>query len=170
MPRRKKKWAWQYSWAKEILRLAIIAEDISPEHTYDEIHGWHPEVEETDRAKLPGRVRGLRKQISTDQGLSATDEAALDHDRKLFPIPEFNYRGEPRWEGSSAQRLLKEDIKKGAHLTMTPEEFYYSRPEYTNSYGLTIIRQHIYQEVKFVKYCDFRNDKKKSMFISFKRK
>lgn len=159
---KKKKWNWEYSWAKEILRMALVDGDISPQHTYDEMHAWHPEIQETDRRLLPNRVRSLQKQIKDDTGKAEADALAYAHDRSLFPIPTHNHRGEPRWQGSEAERLLKEDIKNGIHLTMSPMEFYDSREVYSTDYSEDVIRHHIYQEIKLIKYCKYRNDKKKS--------
>lgn len=162
------KWGWEKSWAKEILRLAIIHGDITDKHTYDEIHVWHPEVEKTDRTKLGGRVRGLRAQLAEDDKAAKEDDLALQHDRKLFPIRETNYRGEPRWPGSVAERLLKQDIKEGKHLAMAPLAFYDSRDEY-KLYSTDVIRAHIYQEVKLQKYYLYRNDAKEKSLLKFNK-
>lgn len=163
---KQKKWNWRNSWAKEILREAIMVGDIKEEHTYDEIYQWHPEITFTDRAKLPARVRALRAQVTGDTSSAESDALALEHDRKLYPIPSHNYRGEPRWDGSDAQRMLKADIVAGVHLSMTPVQFYVSRPVY-EAYSSDVIRQHIYQEVKYQKYCLYRNDKNKSKYVRF---
>ena len=162
------KWGWENSWAKEILREAIKCGDITSDHTYDEMHVWHPEVEKTDRQKLPGRVRGLRQQVDQDKTAAQSDAIALAHDRKLFPIPDTNYRGEPRWQGSNAEKILKSDIKDGKHLLCKPSEYYQLHKEY-EPYSVDVIRAHIYQEVKFQKYCLYRNDKKKSQFLTFRK-
>ena len=159
-------WRWMTSWAKEILREAIMKGDILPEHTHDEIHGWHPEVELTDRKKLPGRIRALRQQVAHDSDAAEDDALALAHDRKLYPMPTHNHRGEPRWQGSAAERKLKADIVANHHLTMTPHEFYKSRPEY-EEYSGDVIREHLYQEVKFQKYCHYRNVKRQSQYVKF---
>ena len=162
------KWGWEKSWAKEILRTAISNGDITLAHTYDEIHSWHTEVEATDRKKLPGRVCGLRDQVSADKKAADSDEIALLHDRALYPTPTENFRGEPRWQGSEAEKKLKEDIAAGVHLTMTPAEF--ASLSIFDDYPESIIRQHIYQEVKFQKYCLYRNEKKASTFVKFSSK
>lgn len=163
----KQKWSWQHSWAKEILREAIQNEDITNMHTYDEIHAWHPEVQQTDRSKLPSRVRTLRAQVLADTGAAQDDALALEHDRKLYPMSTENYRGEPRWQGSDAEQKLKSDVAAGVHLTMLPADYYSSRPEY-QAYSRDTIRGHIYQEIKLQKYCAFRNDKKKKQFVWIK--
>jgi len=163
-----KKWGWENSWAKEILRQGIIAGDIPALATYDQIHGFHAEVLKTDRSKIPARVRALRKQIADDDGAANSDAQDLERDRKLFPIKLHDYKGEPRWQGSSAEKQLKKDVANQIHLTMNPTEFYQSNSLYYNSYCQETIRKHIYQEIKFQKYCLWRNDKKKTSFTVIK--
>lgn len=161
----KLKWNWQFSWAKEILRLAIANGDITEKHSYNEIHMWHPEIEATERSKLPGRIRGLREQVKEDAEAAKSDSIDLAHDRKLYPIPTHNYRGEERWEGSLAQRTLKQQIAEEVHKSMQPAEF--ASQDVFKNYPEDIIRQHIYLEIKFQKYCLYRNEKKKSKEVRF---
>lgn len=71
--------------------MALASGDITPEHTYDEIFLWHPEVALTSRSQLASHVRALRKQVAEDDVKAAEDEAALVHDRALFAIPNTNY-------------------------------------------------------------------------------
>lgn len=160
------KWRWEKSWAKEILRQAVYNGDITTEHSYDEIHAWHPEVQSTDRSKLPGRMRGLREQVLVDSDEADKDALALAHDRKLYKVPTHNYRGEPRWEGSDAQKKLKMEIAQGVHLTMSPADF--ACRAVFQDYPEDVIREHIYQEIKFQKYCKYRNDAKKKSMITLK--
>ena len=160
-----KKWKWEDSWAKEILRLAILNGDITDKHTLDEIHLWHPEVQATDRSKLSGRIRSLKDQVHTDKECAIQDDIDLTRDRKMFPIPSHNYRGEPRSEGSQAERILKEEIAKGEHLKEKPSIF--ASRQVFQDYPDDVIRDHIYQEIKFQKYCLYRKDKKNSKLLSF---
>jgi hypothetical protein len=57
----------------------------------------------------------------------------------------------PRWAGSAAERLLKNDITDGQHLLMKPQTLYQSRLEY-QQFNLTTFRGHIYQEIKRRKF------------------
>lgn len=164
MAPKKKEWKWETSWAKEVIRLALINGEITSTTSYDTIHKFHPEIAKTDRSKLPNRVRGLRQQVARDNGLAQSDAADLEHDRAIYPEPTHNYKGEPRWPGSMAESKLKAAVAAGEHLTLTPAEFYKSLEEYFEPYSLETIRKHIYQEVKFQKYCDWRNDKPKKAF------
>jgi hypothetical protein len=149
--------AWAQSDAKKLL-----SEDIM-NGTVDGM-GWRDVVQtrrkymQSSRRLFANRLKNLRKQIDTAKGIAVDEEAALAHDRALFPIPSHNYRGEPRWDGSEAQRLLKHDIANGVHATMKPVDFQQTRPEYRDGYPLAVFRGHIYQEIRFSKFCQWRQD------------
>ena len=61
------------------------------------------------------------------------------------------FAGVPQWEGSEAQRLLKEDVAAGNHVGKTPTQFRLTRPEY-QVYNAAFIGGHIKQEVKRRKF------------------
>jgi hypothetical protein len=86
----------------------------------------------------------------------ALDSAALAHDRRIHPKAANNHRGEPRWEGSDAERLLRQDMDEGKHKTMKPQLLYNMRNEYYENYPLKIFREHIYQEEKRRKFLAIR--------------
>jgi len=73
-------------------------------------------------ATFARRLRDLRKQASGDEGQAAQDEIALKRAIDNHPVPLKNHRGEPQWNGSEAQRLLKEDIAAGKQLGLTPSK------------------------------------------------
>jgi len=101
---------------------------------------------------FPGRLRDARKQIICKNSRSALDSAALAHDREIYPKAAYNHRGEPRWEWSEAERLLRQDMDEGKHKTMKPQLVYQLRKEYNENYTLKTFRQHIYQEEKRRKF------------------
>jgi hypothetical protein len=68
-------------------------------------------------------------------------------------------RGEPRWEGSEAVRLLRLDMDEGKHHTMRPRDLYQTRPQYYEKYPLTVFRGHIDQEERRRKYFVFLKKK-----------
>ena len=102
----------------------------------------------------------LRKQMRQKKNHAARDSAALVHDRAIYPKPHLNHRGEPRWEGSEAERLLREDMQQRMHeysgkslpslmqmslAALPPEQLWLSRDEYQD-YQKDTFRQHIHQE------------------------
>jgi len=66
------------------------------------------------------RLVALRNQIRRDKNRAADDKRAVAMAIRNHPPPTHNHRGEPQWNGSVAQRLLKEDIAAGKHLEMLP--------------------------------------------------
>lgn len=90
--------------------------------------------------------------INDEKATRAQHEMVLlQQDRAVHPIPKMNHRGEPRWEGSEAQKLLKEDIKNNAHSNLSRMEFYESREEY-QAWPKPVIDGHVVQEVKLRKF------------------
>ena len=88
------------------------------------------------------------------------DKKAFLNFRENHPRPDLNYRGEPQWDGSDAQRLLKEDMTAGKHLKYdTPSEFRDSRPEY-QTYNKKVFRGHIHQEVRLRKLYNLIEEKR----------
>jgi hypothetical protein len=150
---------WISSSPKKLLAKDIISGATPYTMHWTQVYLQRPEYSQLTVRRLFGsRLKSLRLQISTAKGIAVDEEAALVHDRALFPTPTHNYRGEPRWEGSEAERLLKQDVANGVHKTMTPKELHEIRPEYSTNYSLAVFRGHIYQEVRFVKYCTWRKD------------
>ena len=56
-------------------------------------------------ARIDPAATGV-KLIDERKKAAASDAEALARDLELFPPPEYNQRGEPRWEGSAAHKLL----------------------------------------------------------------
>ena len=84
--------------------------------------------------------------------------AALAHDRKIHPKRAHNDRGEPRWEGSEAERLLQQDVKDGKDKTMKPHDLWFSHEEY-QKYPKDVFRGHIYQERRCQKFLHYVKNK-----------
>ena len=96
----------------------------------------------------------------TDEA-SQWDEAAFQHDRQLVePQGTHNHRGEPIFDRSPAQPLLRQDVKHGHHDEISPIDLWNSRPEY-KVFALKIFRHRIYQEVRLQKYWNHLEDKRK---------
>ena len=149
---------WRKSEAKKILLQLIERGDIPSDGSMAPKVVWNAfclprhEFVEFTYMRFPSRLQSLWKSHN-DRVLHTTgDSAALVHDRLLFPAATHNHRGEPRWEGSEAQRLLKLDVDEQNHETMTPIQLYRSRPEYYENYPLLVFQKHIYQEVRLRKF------------------
>lgn len=154
MPRQKNgtQKAWSTSKGKDLLFLDLLEGRISIDGRRgdateicalrDEFGANDPE----ESKKFPARLRNARKQVKQLKSQADFDRDALAHDRLLYPESAENSRGEPRWDGSEAQRLLFLDIDESKHEFMTPMALYKERIEY-QEYSLDVFRGHIYQEV-----------------------
>lgn len=84
----------------------------------------------------------MKKRYREFKARANIEERALKHDRELYPPTPG------RWDGSEAQRLLKQDVEDGVHLTFEkPRFFRESRDEYL-SVDKKTFRDHLWQEVK----------------------
>ena len=74
-------------------------------------------------------------------------------------------RGEPCWEGSDAQNLLKQDVDNGLHLQLKPKQLRETRSEY-KLFGVRKFQKHIDQELTSGK--DFDEVTKSKRYKSLK--
>lgn len=72
-------------------------------------------------------------------------------DRQIHPPPATNFRGEPYWEGSAAQKILKKNVADGVHRGMRPADYYKLRPEFQQFLPKTIAG-HVIQEERLIKF------------------
>lgn len=96
-------------------------------------------------------------QINSARSRAAAEDAALVHDRALFPVATHNYRGELRWEGSAAEAWLRVDVSTGKSERVKPKALHNSRAAY-RVFPLKVFREHIYQERRCQKYYTWRNE------------
>jgi hypothetical protein len=136
---------WRCSHAKKLLIKDIldgnVIEGMAPKKVFD----LRPEFQLYKYENFVTNLRNLRKQIAEKQDLADDDEAAFAHD-EVFGL-RVNSKPYPRWQGSVAELLLKQDIDNGQHVHMKPRELKQSRTEY-GPYPGTIFRDHIHQELR----------------------
>ena len=119
-----------------------VTESMKPK----EVHTMRPEYAAPYKStNFSTNLRNLHAAIKVDQGKAASDAAALEHDRNLHPVAAFTSKGYPRWEGSDAERLLKEDFDAGLDENKEPKVLHQTRPEY-EGFPLKVFRDHIHQE------------------------
>jgi hypothetical protein len=138
---------WAESRAKKILLQDIIDGRIAGKKPTD-IFQMHEEY------KLYGplnnfrrRYYSLKAKTGKDLAKANFDSAALAHDRLIHPVGLETSKGcgYPRWQGSYAERLLKQDIDAGLHEKLKPNALRQSRTEYQD-FPLAVFRDHIHQE------------------------
>ena len=135
--------AWRNSHAKMLLTKDIIDGSIEGVDA-KRVFVMRSEYQLYKYSNFATNLRNLRKTVTKQQGLADDDEAAFAHDERLrLRVHNKPY---PRWQGSVAERLLKQDIDNGRNLNMTPCEMKASRVEY-GPYPGTIFRDHIHQEL-----------------------
>lgn len=93
------------------------------------------------------RLAALRKLIKRDKNRSAHDKLEVAKAIKNHPPPSHNHRGEPQWNGSEAQQLLKDAIEEGKHLLEKPEQLRLAKPQF-QAFGKDTFRWKIQQELK----------------------
>jgi hypothetical protein len=135
---------WRNSHAKKLLTKDIIDGNIdgmAPKRVFV----MRKEYQAYKYENFATNLRSLRKQVAEKQGLADDDEAAFAHDEMLGL--RVNSKPYPRWQGSVAEQLLKQDIDNGRHVHMKPRELKESRIEY-GPYPGTVFRDHIHQELR----------------------
>lgn len=149
---------------------AIIMEDLEPGgilHQRENISAadvWEfyksfPQFEKVVWSQFEERFKDHRKQASKRLHQSTQEELDFARDRELHPRQSHNHRGEPVFDLSPAQALLREDVKNKVHTRMQPSELQASREEY-KAFKPAKFRQRIYQEVRYQKYIYYLNDKR----------
>ena len=103
-----------------------------------------PEYKKVPLENFKQNLAALRERLGNFRISADLDDAALRNDRQHHPL-----EPEGRWPGSEAERLLKNDIDDGKHLTMNPSELYNDpdREPY-RLFSPTQFRKHIHQEVR----------------------
>lgn len=150
---------WQDSAGKKLLMQDLACGKIAVDgHRGDaaEIYASRLEFGGTNAdelKKFPSRLRSARHQTKKGIQQAAHDSIALTHDRSIYPVNPFNERNEPRWEGSNAEKLLNDEIKKCREqgITKKPKELYESEEAY-RVFSPRVFRGHVYQEIKRQKF------------------
>jgi len=172
-PKRSKKFDWRNSAAKKYLK-RCFKEGVIPLTYSVEDGGVGPkavwEAHCKDHASFKGmsyddnfasRLRAVKKDSASKMARAEVDKENLTAFRQQHPVQPFNSLGEPRWEGSQAQCLLKialeEVTKLSAHemqKRLEPKVSYETESSY-KIFTLAKFRDHIHQEIRsrrFLKY------------------
>lgn len=148
---------WAKTTAKQLLK-KLFSEGIIPVDYTDPKLIWTSHCEGTPEftgmvydANFRNRLNAVKDDYSLRKRSAVADQKAYDNFRRNHPRATHNARGEPLWDGSQAQLLLKEDMQAGLHSNYKqPKEFWQSRPEF-QVYPLAIFRDHMYQETRLWK-------------------
>lgn len=135
---------WRNSRAKKLLVKDIVDGKISG-MTAEQVHKTRPEYSAYVYSKFRGYFSYLVGKHGDLLSLANEDGAALAHDLALGL--RVNSKPYPRWDGSEAEALLKNDLDNGKHLHMKPRDLQLSRPQYSEFPG-KVFRDHIQQELR----------------------
>lgn len=149
---------WKNSAAKAYLYKLIVdnkipdRKHIKPRQVFETYCQERPEFKHfQDYSNFASRLLSLRNKAEEKGERADADSARLEHDRAIFPKPTVDTKGFAMWQGSEAQKLLRQDIESGKNTTMKPKLLYETKSEYYENYSLEFFRNRIYQEVKFNK-------------------
>ena len=94
----------------------------------------------------------LKEKIETKKCAVEFDKHWYEQDQILYPASAINKRGDKRYEGSEAERQLKQDVIAGRSKGRAPKEMWISNPAYhQNSLTLKQFWSHKYQEERALK-------------------
>ena len=147
--------AWGHSNARQLLIddilngiIPLTNEEMMPSVAYRS----RPEYAQYPESDFPPRLKAVREICKARLNRSVVDTAAYHNDRRFDVRPAQAATGLPRWEGSEAERFLKEDIENELHEQMLPRELFMTRSAYFEVFTLKVFRGHIAQEVKRRKF------------------
>ena len=163
-PKKKKATDWTSSEGRKLLFADIRSGAIPASMDWQTAYARRPEfvvgtkadpTAEKAESLFEDRLKSARSILAAKDARADEELALLRADRLVHPVPTHNHRGEPHWEGSEAQKLLKKDVAEGKHEGMKPLDYYKSRPEYEAwHFSAATIKGHVEQEVhtrKFLK-------------------
>ena len=126
-----------------------------PKHVWDNHCKDNPAFKHMLYSSLfQSRLAGVKNDHFAKDKRADLDQKAFDNFRKLHPRPMVDHNGIELWDGSEAQRLLKEDMANGKHKEGDPSDLWASKKEY-QVYELQVFRDHIYQEQRLWKLQNF---------------
>jgi len=151
-----KKHSWSKSDGKALLLADIRAKRVTHAMDWDAVFQTRPKfcvgVTPVEALRLfQGRLTRAFKAVAVKDERVAHELALMQQDHIAHPRPALDHHGNPQWEGSQLQKLLKKDIAEGKHLTMSTTQLYNFRPEYQSMHKPLFLGK-IEQEVKLVKF------------------
>jgi hypothetical protein len=144
---------WLHSTAKRKLYDDIVSGRVGfndkPRVVFSMHDGFYKRYE---YCNFRSNLLALKKDVQENLARAEFDSKALENDRKKHPPPSMDPRGYPVWNGSDAERMLKEDVLAGKHKatdpltgkTITPNFLQQTRPAY-KAFPLEVFRDHVNQ-------------------------
>lgn len=92
--------------------------------------------------------RTLKSSVDIERACVQFDRMGFEKEQEKWPITDTLPCGKKRWQGSDAQKLLREDIKVPGKKNWKPKKLFESRIEY-RSWSLVEFRSFLYEEKKW---------------------
>lgn len=160
---------WSKSAAKQLLK-KCFREKVIPSNYGDAEQVWKDHCKnEAAFARMQyddtfvRRLGSVRDDYIKKVERSKKDQEAYNLAKQNHPTPKLDSRGRPQWNGSTAQKLLKEMIAEGKHVGKQPETIWKSKEAY-RVYSLQTFRDHIYQEQRLLKFRNYTESLRKKKF------
>jgi hypothetical protein len=120
------------------------------------VYSQLPEFAKVPFSQFKSRLKDHRAQVLKRRERVGEEEAAFIQFRAKNPRKTHNNRFEPVFDMLPAKLLLRQDVKDGLHLTMTPNQLQKFRPEYHlpehHALSPDKFKGRIYQEARRQKY------------------
>lgn len=147
---------------RQLLYMDIMADKISlgETTTAEAARNQRPEYLQYPLPAFTRYLDKMREQINKKNERRDRDAAAVVNFWKLHPKKMWNVRGEPRWEGSDAEKFLHEDMLLNKHIDMKPAALRATRIEY-QAYFPKSFSSKIDQLVRKTKFQRYVRDKSK---------
>lgn len=139
--------------------LSLYRDDVAVQEAFDMFKGL-PEFEIVSYEMFREKLASHRRQIIKQLKRSEVEEAAMIHDRQLFPVQMHNAQGTLRYDVSATHLSLREDVLAGKHKIMTAAALRATRPEYQQEYDGRKFAEHLRQEVRRAKFLNYLNQKR----------
>jgi hypothetical protein len=120
--------------------------DVNKDSNLDVVFESQEEYKKYEKSNFKVNVKNLIAALTKKEDHATFDHLAIVNDAILFPRAQLTSRGYPHWDTSEASAYLKPDVKNGMHISMSMEEFYYSRDAYL-AFPQDIFVKHVHQEL-----------------------
>jgi len=168
-PRQKKVQAWVSSEGKKLLDRDVRKGRVTRATNEIEAYNMHPaeydicgSTPAEARRLFAGRLESALTRGEVNSNRSAQESVAYQQDRAVHPRPALDFHGTPQWEGSEAQKRMREDVKNKVHESLNASQLQASRPEYAD-YSAQQIGQHASQEARLQKWKKYYPKRIKSL-------
>ena len=134
--------AWEK--AKPILQELYLSNRITDSMKPSEVLGKFPEFKAVPYKNFCDNFRRLKNSIKAHKARALEEMDMLQMDLGIYTLAKDK---DELWDGSEAQRLLKEDVENNRHIGIKPKALRLTRIQY-QKFELKQFRDHLTQEIR----------------------